>query len=153
MDWTSIIDFKIFQRICGKGTLRNAVIVTNMWGEAGPQIGEAREAELMSEGVFFRPVLDNGARFARNENTVTSAQNIIRLVLDSQPLPPRIQEALVNEHKDISKTNASEELNREINAQIKKHKDEMRVVKKVRVLKGEVCILRRSMRSGRRCKR
>jgi len=83
----------------------------------------------MREDIFFKPVLDKGAQIARHENTTTSAQNVIRRVLDNHPLPLRIQEELVNEHKDISETGAGEELNREINVQIKKHQEEMRVLK------------------------
>ena len=119
----------MFRKLCGDNTLRNVVIVTNMWGEVDPQVGNAREAELIREDIFFKPVLDKGARIARNENTVPSAQNIIRLVLDNHPLPLRIQEELVDERKDLSETGAGEELNRELNAQIRKHQQEMRALK------------------------
>ena len=119
----------MFRKLCGDTTLQNVVIVTNMWGEVDPQVGKAREAELMREDIFFKPVLDKGAQIAPHENNVTSAQNIIRLVLDNHPLPLRIQQELVDEHKDISETGAGEELNREISAQIKKHQQEMRVLK------------------------
>ena len=136
MDWISTMNFKMFQELCGENTLQNAVIVTNMWGRVDLQVGEAREAELMREDIFFKPILDKGARIARNENTLTSAQNIIRLVLGNRPLPLHIQRELVDEGKGISATSASLELHREINAQIKKHREEMRVLKEeVRVLK------------------
>jgi len=129
MGGISTRNFNMFRKLCGDSTLQNVVIVTNMWGEVDPQVGGAREAELMREDIFFKPVLDKGAQIARHENTATSAQNIIRRVLDNHPLPLRIQEELVNEHKDISETGAGEELNREINIQIKKHQEEMRVLK------------------------
>ena len=119
----------MFRKLCGDNTLQNVVIVTNMWGEVDPQVGEAREAELMREDIFFKPVLEKGARMVRHKNTAPSAENIIRLVLDNHPLPLRIQTELVTEHKDISETSAGEELNRELNAQIKKHQQEMRVLK------------------------
>ena len=119
----------MFRKLCGDSTLQNVVIVTNMWGEVDPVVGKAREAELMREDIFFKPVLDKGAQIARHENTPTSAQDVIRLVLDNHPLPLRIQEELVNEHKDISETSAGEELNRELNAQIRKHQEEMRTLK------------------------
>ena len=119
----------MFRKLCGDTTLRNVVIVTNMWGEVDHQIGEAREAELMQEEIFFKPVLDKGARMARHENTVPSAEKIIRLIIDNHPLPLRIQRELVEEGKDISETSAGEELNRELNAQIKKHQQEMLVLK------------------------
>jgi len=119
----------MFRKLCGDTTLQNVVIVTNMWGEVDPQVGNAREAELMRDDLFFKPVLDKGAQMARHENTVPSAENVVRLILDNHPLPLRIQEELVNEHKDISETGAGEELNREISAQIKKHQQEMRALK------------------------
>ena len=115
----------MFRKLCGETTLRNVVIVTNMWGEVNPQLGDAREAELKGEDVFFKPVLDKGARMARHDNTGPSAEKIIGLLLENHPLPLRIQEELVDEQKDISETSAGEELNRELVAQIKKHQQEM----------------------------
>jgi len=140
------MNLKMFRELCGEGTLQNAVIVTNMWGEVDLQVGEAREAELMREDVFFKPILDKGARITRNENTITSAQNIIRLFFDNRPLPLRIQRELVDEHKDISATSASEELHREINAQNKKHREEVR---NTRVLKEEIHVLKAEKRAMR----
>ena len=119
----------MFRELCGDTTLQNVVIVTNMWGEVGTQVGEAREAELMQEDVFFKPVLDKGAQMVRHDNTVSSAKNIIRRIIDNHPLPLRIQRELVDERKDISDTSAGEELNRELNAQIKKYQQEMLVLK------------------------
>lgn len=116
----------MFRKLCGDSTLRNVVIVTNRWGEVDPRLAEAREAELAREDIFFKPVLDKGGRMARHDNTVPSAENIIRLILENHPLPLRIQEELVDEHKDISETGAGEELNRALNAQIKRHQQEMR---------------------------
>jgi hypothetical protein len=129
MGGISTRNFSMFRKLCGDNTLQNVVVVTNMWGEVTPQVGDAREAELIKEDIFFKPVLDKGARMARHGNTVPSAEDIIRLVLNNHPLPLRIQEELVNEHKDISETGAGEELNREINAQIRRHQQEMRVLK------------------------
>jgi hypothetical protein len=119
----------MFRKLCGYSALRNVVIVTNMWGEVDLRVGEAREAELIREGIFFKPVLDKGAQMARHKNTVPSAEKIIRLILDNHPLPLRIQKELVTEHKNISQTSAGEEVNRELNVQIKKHQQEMRALR------------------------
>ena len=119
----------MFKKLCGDSALKNVVIVTNMWGEVNAQIGNEREAELIGDDSLFRPVLEKGARMARHDNTVASAERAIRLILERHPLPLRIQEELVKEHKDISETGAGEELNRELNAQIKRHKEDMRVLK------------------------
>jgi hypothetical protein len=129
MGGISTRNFKMFRKLCGDSTLQNVVIVTNMWGEVSTEVGEAREAELIREDIFFKPVLDKGAQMARHENTVPSAERIVRLIIDNHPLPLRIQRELVEEGKDISETSAGEELNRELNAQIKKHQQEMLVLK------------------------
>lgn len=122
-------NFSMFRKLCGENALRNVVIVTNMWGEVSPEIGNDREAELIREDMFFKPVLDKGAQMARHYNTVPSGEAIVRLILENHPMPLRIQEELVTEHKDITETGAGEELNREINAQIRKHQEEMRLLR------------------------
>ena len=122
------MNLKIFRKLCGDRALQNVVIVTNMWRRVVPRAGEAREAELMRGDNFFKPIFEKGARMARNEDTVTSARKIIHLVLNNHPLPLHIQEELVDEHKDISETSAGEELNREINARIKRHQEGMGVL-------------------------
>jgi polyhydroxyalkanoate synthesis regulator protein len=129
MGGTSTRNFKMFRKLCGDTTLRNVIIVTNRWGEVSTQVGEAREAELIREDDFFKPVLDKGARMARHENTIPSAEKIIRLILKNNPLPLQIQMELVKEGKDISETSAGEELTRELNAQIKKYKEEVRTLR------------------------
>ena len=105
------------------------VIVTNMWGEVDPKVGNEHEAELMREDIFFKPVLKKSAQMARHENTITSGESIIRLILNNHPLPLWIQKELVDQCMDISDTGASEELNREINAHIRRHNKEMHLLK------------------------
>lgn len=119
----------MFRKLCGDNTLRNVVLVSNMWEEVDPQRGDAREAELARDDMFFKPALERGARMARHDNTVPSAETIIRLILENHPLPLRIQQELVDEGKGISETAAGEELNREINAQMRRHREEMWAVR------------------------
>ena len=119
----------MFRKLCGDTALQNVIIVTNMWGEVSTRIGEKRERELREDNMFFKPVLDKGARIARHNNTAASAERIIRLLLKNDTLPLRIQEELVDEGKDITKTSAGEELNRELNKQIKKHQEEVKALR------------------------
>jgi hypothetical protein len=119
-------NFKMFRELCGDSSLKNVVILTNMWGEVSLQVGEAREAELAREDKFFRPALDKRAQLARHTNTVESAKAILRLLVQKKPVALRIQRELVDQHKDISQTAAGEELNRELMLQAQKHREEMR---------------------------
>ena len=118
-------NFRMFRNFCGENASRNAAIVTNMWGDV---IGDAHEAKRMREENFSKPVPEQGARMARNENTGLSAEAVIRLLVENQSLPLQIQTELVDEHKDITKTSAGQELNRESDGQIRKHHEEIRII-------------------------
>lgn len=123
-------NFRMFRSLCGDNALRNVVIVTNMWSRVEQEVGEAFEAELMTEDIFFKPALARDARMARHENTVPSAKAIVRLLIDNRPLPLQIQEELVDEHKDITDTTAGQELNQELSNEIRKHQEDLRILAK-----------------------
>lgn len=138
MGGISTRNFKMFRQLCGESTLRNVVIVTNMWGEVKREVGEAREAELRSDDRFFKPVLDKGAHMLRH-NDITSAQAILHYLIGNHPRALRIQRELVDQGKNISQTAAGEELNRELAEQIKRHRQEMAALQEE--MKGLVRIL------------
>jgi len=117
----------MFRELCGDTTLRNVVLVTNMWGEVSTDVGESRESELSSK--FFKPVLDKGAQMVRHHNTVQSAHDIIRKIMANRPVVLQIQRELVDEHKDIVDTAAGEAVHQELNEQIKRHQAELKVIR------------------------
>ena len=119
-------NFKMFRELCGDSSLKNVILVTNMWGEVSKDIGEAREEELTTN--FFKSALDKGAQLARHHNTVQSAHDIIRYVMKNKPAPLQIQRELVDEHKDIVDTAAGEAINKELNEKIRSHKAELKAV-------------------------
>ena len=119
-------NFSMFRKLCGEKALQNVVIVTNMWEDVHPEIGEAREAELKEDNMFFKPALDKHAKIARHDNTCASAERIIRSLLNKPYVPLCIQQELVDEKKEITETSAGQELNRDLNEQIERHKLEMR---------------------------
>ncbi|KAF9653408.1 P-loop containing nucleoside triphosphate hydrolase protein [Thelephora ganbajun] len=119
-------NFKMFRELCGDTTLKNVVLVTNMWGEVSRKVGESREDEL--SGNFFKPVLDKGAQMVRHHNTAQSAHDIIRMIMKNRPVVLQIQRELVDEHKDIIDTAAGEAVNRELNEQIRRHQAELKIV-------------------------
>ena len=116
----------MFRELCGDTTLRNVVIVTNMWGEVSPEDGESRENELSSR--FFKPAIDKGARMVRHNKTAQSAHDIIRMIMKNRPAVLQIQRELVDEHKDIVDTAAGEAVNKELNEQIRRHQAELKTI-------------------------
>lgn len=120
----SVRNFKMFRKLCGESTLKNVILVTNMWGKVEQGVGEARERELA--GVYFKPAIDKGAQLVRHHNTTVSSHDIIRRIMKNDPTPLRIQQELVDEGKKISDTAAGEAINEEINMLIRRHEVEMR---------------------------
>ncbi|KAF7422434.1 hypothetical protein PC9H_010590 [Pleurotus ostreatus] len=76
MGGTSTRNFRMFRKLCGDDSLRNVVLVTNMWGQVPLDVGEAREQELKQEDMFFKPVLDEGAQLKRHNNTLTAGREL-----------------------------------------------------------------------------
>ena len=116
----------MFRELCGDSTLRNVILVTNMWGEVTRDVGEARERELTTN--FFQQVINKGAQYTRHQNTPQSAYDIIRRVMKNQPIVLQIQRELVDEHKVIMNTAAGDAVSKDIKEQIKRYQAEMKVV-------------------------
>ncbi|KAG1809655.1 P-loop containing nucleoside triphosphate hydrolase protein, partial [Suillus subaureus] len=125
MGGTSKRNFKVFRELCGERSLKNVIIMTNMWLQVTREIGEAREAELASMDKFFKPVLQKGARLLRHDGTLESAHTILRYLINNQAAPLRIQQEIVDEHKSIEKTAAGVELRRALDEQADQHKEEI----------------------------
>ena len=114
----------MFRGLCGDTTLKNVVLVTNMWGEVSSEEGQDRENQLSTN--FFKPVLDLGAQMARHDRTVKSAHDIIRGIMKNHPEALQIQRELVDEQKGIVDTAAGEAVNQELNDEIKRCQDELK---------------------------
>lgn len=124
-------NFSMFRKLCGDETLRSVVIVTNMWGEVSFERGMARERELASDEILFKPVLRGGAQMMRHEaNTRASAHSILEFFLDKPRQTLRIQRELVEEGRDITETAAGIELDRELAEVQRKHKEDLREIQK-----------------------
>jgi hypothetical protein len=125
MGGISTRNFRMFRELCGDSSLKNVVILTNMWGEVNKEVGEARERELANDDLFFRPVLEKGAKMIRHDHTIASAQKVLRYFFNTRPAVLQIQREIVDEKKDILQTAAGEELNKALIEQMQRHKREM----------------------------
>ncbi|EMD32149.1 hypothetical protein CERSUDRAFT_109041 [Gelatoporia subvermispora B] len=125
MGGTSKRNFTMFRKLCGDDTLKNVLIVTNMWGEVSAEVGSAREKELATDDILFKPVLEKGARMLRHDNTLASAHRILSCLVNNRPEVLQIQDEVVNKHKDIQQTAAAAELARELEEQKRKQQEEV----------------------------
>ena len=94
-----------------------------MWNVDPPNVNEARESELSSR--FFKPALDKGSQMVRHYNTIQSAHDIIRRIVNNHPVVLQIQRELVDERKDIGDTAAGETIDQELRELTRRHRAEL----------------------------
>ena len=116
-------NLNMFHRLCGASTLRNAIIVTNMWEGGSRDIYGAHERELSSD--FFKSALDAGAQIVRHHNTVESAHNIIWGIVENDTVALKIQRELVDGQKDIIDTTAGKAIKQGLDAQLRQREVEL----------------------------
>lgn len=117
-------NFSVFRKLCGEQTLKNVVIMTNMWGKVTPEVGEARERQLSAQ--FFKAAVDKGARTHRHLESIESAHAVVRVILDNNPLAFRIQEELVDQHMEFPRTAAGEEIRRALDGHAEDLEDKIK---------------------------
>ncbi|KAK7685303.1 hypothetical protein QCA50_011666 [Cerrena zonata] len=125
-------NFGMFRKLCGDNTLSSVVLVTNMWSQVSEDVGAARELQLQTDELLFKPVLDKGARMKRNYNTLDSARHILEELVGRGTVTLQIQEEVVMQNMGIEQTAAGVELEaekrREIEEAKRKQEEELRRV-------------------------
>ncbi|KDQ54626.1 hypothetical protein JAAARDRAFT_38306 [Jaapia argillacea MUCL 33604] len=74
-------NLRMFGKLCGDSAAQRVILVSTMWDEVDPKIGESREGELKRR--YWRGLLDNRASTARFTNTPDSAWSIIGKVAEN----------------------------------------------------------------------
>ncbi|KAG8718279.1 hypothetical protein FRC09_012902 [Ceratobasidium sp. 395] len=114
-----------FLNICGNKAMQHVSIVTNMWGSVSHSEGEAREAELFQDSLFFKNALTAGAQTLRNDNPPHSAHEILLRAVRPTPVQLLIQKELIEDKKGILQTTAGVELDREMAEKRAQHEAEL----------------------------
>ena len=117
-------NYGVFRKPCGEQTLKNVVIMTNMWDKATLEDGETRERQLFTQ--FFKLAVDKGAQFHRHPKTAETAHTVIRAALGNYPLALQIQEELVDQCMEFSRTAVGEEIGRALDEHAGELKDKIR---------------------------
>ena len=66
----------MFKKLCGDETLKNVVILTNMWPETPLEVHEKRVSQLRTDPAFFQPIIKEGAQLLRHTATEESAEYV-----------------------------------------------------------------------------
>ncbi|KAG9121369.1 hypothetical protein FRC07_002698 [Ceratobasidium sp. 392] len=122
--------FKIFRELCGQKTLANVLIVTNMWSDPPVEIQLKREQQLQDDPRYFQPAIKAGAQLVRRlRKDAASAHDIIRMLLDKNPVVMQVQRELVDNRQGFFSTGAAQVLGRELVEMEKRHQEEIAQVK------------------------
>ena len=123
-------NFGMLRKLCGDVTLKNVAIVTSMWDqESSIERAIAREEELMTDDLFFKPVLDKGAQMLRHDRGIESARDIVSRFIMKAPMALEIQRELVEKMKLLENTAAGAAVRGSLNALIEEHKREIKALR------------------------
>ena len=114
----------MYSKLCGDTTLKNVVLVTNMWTTVSLRDGEAFEKELL--GNAFKLALARGAHMVRHNGTPKSAHDIIREITKNNP---PIRWGVVDKHKGTIDTTTGEAISPELDEETGPHQDIMQPLK------------------------
>ncbi|KAM0209048.1 hypothetical protein ACHAQD_011362 [Fusarium lateritium] len=121
----------MFKRLCGDKFYPRVALVTTRWEELeSKQVGIDRESELVSKEDWWGHMYNKGSKLIRHKNNTGSALEIIETLLQIQGHETlAIQRELVDEKKDLIKTAAGQEVNRELEEATKRYEDNLNALK------------------------
>ncbi|KAG8741199.1 hypothetical protein FRC10_003193 [Ceratobasidium sp. 414] len=123
-------NFRMFRKMCGTSSLKNVVVVTNMWSQPPAETELAREIELREGEDFFRDILNGGAQMVRHsERTRESAFDVIRCVLGKNPVVLELPRQIVDEGMELEDTDAGHALGEEIAQALRQGREEIERLK------------------------
>jgi hypothetical protein len=96
----------MFRKLCGSDSLKNMMIVTNMWSVEVTEEEQNRERQLRNDARFFKSFMDDHATMVRHDNTLESAHKIIQHICTNHPSVLDIQRETVVEMKTLPSTGA-----------------------------------------------
>ncbi|KAF9531056.1 P-loop containing nucleoside triphosphate hydrolase protein [Crepidotus variabilis] len=125
MGGTATRNARMFRKLAGHVSMNNVVIVTTFWTKVEQKDGTGRQKQL-EDDMFFGKSLKKGANLMPHDKGIQSAHKIISHILTNHdPEALRIQKQMVDKKKVLSKTDASQELYKVLNEQLKQFEEEM----------------------------
>ena len=112
---TATKNIQMMQRLCGDQSLSAVWLATTMWGLVRPDVGDAREQELVSREQFWGSLVQRGSKVCRHQDSDVSAFAIIdRIIATHRPVVLSIQRQMVDEQRDVDQTDAGRFLRRKV---------------------------------------
>ncbi|KAI0886793.1 P-loop containing nucleoside triphosphate hydrolase protein [Annulohypoxylon maeteangense] len=122
----------MFKKLCGPQALNRVILATTMWERLPSEdMGVKRENELVNTEEFWGWMTRQGSKVRRHHNTETSAKNLLQIFVSSTnaPIKLKIQEEIVDKHKQLSETSAGIELDSALAQEREKYRRELEEMK------------------------
>lgn len=121
----------MFEKLCGKDSFKNIVLVTTMWDvlrQQDPtlQKGVERENQLLADEKFWGFMAKRGSRVLRHDGSKDSAWKLLTHVLEKQSsVVLDIQREMVDEHQTLDNTAAGQAVQIELQQVREKHQRDL----------------------------
>jgi hypothetical protein len=96
----------MFHKVLGTRGLAHCRLVTSKWSTQAQSVSVARERELCEKKEFWQPLLAAGAKTVRFGDSMGSAINIIKPLLQGSAFRPLLLKEIDEDHKTIEETQA-----------------------------------------------
>lgn len=103
--------------------MKNVIICTTMWDKVSEGEGIKREEELKE--IFWKEMVEHGARTTRSDGKADGARLIVKSFLKLDKIVVKIQHELVDEGKELKDTAAGIEINRDLHEREESHKKDL----------------------------
>ena len=110
-------NLRTFKKLVGSGNMSSVALVSTMWNANSGREEEERDRRLQETPEYWGDMIREGAHAHRHYGDRASAVKIITPLLGNERKVLNLQKELVDEKKDLNRTEAGQEVNAEMNKQ------------------------------------
>lgn len=119
----------MFHNVLGMKGMKNCRLVTTKWSLQSENVSKAREQELCEKKEFWQPLLAAGAQTVRFGDSMESAIDIIKPLLQGPAFEPLLVEEVVKNKMTIQQTQAGQVVNDDVEEAKRTHRAEIAELK------------------------
>lgn len=117
MAGTAFKNLRTFKKMVGSQSMRSVALVSTMWDERSGPEEERRDQMLRETPEFWKDIIAEGAKPHRHGRTRDNAVAIVKSLLPNEPTVLSLQNELVNQGKELNRTEAGKEVDAGISLQ------------------------------------
>ncbi|KAH8682882.1 hypothetical protein BGZ60DRAFT_524228 [Tricladium varicosporioides] len=115
----------MFKKMVGPENLYKCRLITTKWSLQDRAVSEQREGELQNNPNFWKPLIDRGARMVRFGDSMDSAKEIIRPLLEGPGVVLQLTQETQIKGLKLEATDAGKEVNEDLQKAKDAHRQEL----------------------------